>query len=101
MPAVKAPPEIGDGGLLRCDCNVVDVFPPIPGSRCRRSRSGSTRQEPVMKWLLELNFSRLDRTQQPLTPEYRLAWTSLTVLDAASRVARRLAVDRAGDLVLD
>jgi hypothetical protein len=28
-----------------------------------------------MRFLLEANFARLDRTQQPRPPEYRLVWT--------------------------
>ena len=28
-----------------------------------------------MRFLLEANFYRLDRTQQPRPPEYRLVWT--------------------------
>jgi hypothetical protein len=70
---VKAPPEIGTVAFA-CDCNVVDVFSDpgitLPSIEKRIDEAG-----PVMKWLLELNFSRLDRTQQPRTPEYRLAWT--------------------------
>ena len=70
---VKAPPEIGTVAYA-CDCNVVDVFSDpgitLPSIEKRIDEAG-----PVMKWLLELNFSRLDRTQQPRTPEYRLAWT--------------------------
>ena len=57
---VKAPPEIGTVAFA-CDCNVVDVFsdPGItpPSIEKRIDEAG-----PVMKWLLELNFSRLDRT---------------------------------------
>ena len=70
---VKAPPEIGTVAYA-CDCNVVDVFSDpgitLPSIEKRIDEAG-----PVMKWLLELNFSRLDRTQQPRTPQYRLAWT--------------------------
>jgi hypothetical protein len=70
---VKAPPEIGTVAYA-CDCNVVDVFSDpgitLPSIEKRIDEAG-----PVMKWLLELNFSRLDTTQQPLTPEYKLAWT--------------------------
>ena len=70
---VGAPPEIGTVAYA-CDCNVVDVFSDpgitLPSIQKRIDEAG-----PVMKWLLELNFSRLDRTQQPRTPEYRLAWT--------------------------
>ena len=70
---VKAPPEIGTVAYA-CNCNVVDVFSDpgitLPSIEKRIDEAG-----PVMKWLLELNFSRLDRTQQPRTPEYELAWT--------------------------
>lgn len=70
---VKAPPEIGTVAFA-CDCNVVDVFSDpgitLPSIEKRIDEAG-----PFVKWLLELNFARLDRTQQPRTPEYRLAWS--------------------------
>lgn len=70
---VKAPPEIGTVAYA-CDCNVVDVFSDpgitLPSIEKRIDEAG-----PVMRWLLKANFSRLDRTQQPRSPEYRLAWT--------------------------
>ncbi|MGZ6778242.1 MAG: hypothetical protein ACXVGO_04515, partial [Mycobacterium sp.] len=60
---VKAPPEIGTVAYA-CDCNVVDVFSDpgitLPSIEKRIDEAG-----PVMRWLLEANFSRLDRTQQP------------------------------------
>lgn len=70
---VKAPPEIGTVAYA-CDCNVVDVFSD-PGITLPSIQKRIREAGPVMKYLLELNFSRLDRTQQPRTPEYRLAWT--------------------------
>lgn len=70
---VKAPPEIGTVAFA-CDCNVVDVFSDpgitLPSIEKRIEEAG-----PVMRWLLEANFSRLDRTQQPRRPDYRLVWT--------------------------
>ncbi len=70
---VKAPPEIGTVAYA-CDCNVVDVFSDpgitLPSIEKRIDEAG-----PVMRWLLEANFSRLDRTEQPRSPEYRLVWT--------------------------
>ncbi len=70
---VKAPPEIGTVAYA-CDCNVVDVFSDpgitLPSIEKRIAEAG-----PVMKFLLEANFARLDRSQQPRRPEYRLVWT--------------------------
>ena len=70
---VKAPPEIGTVAYA-CDCNVVDVFSDpgitLPSIEKRIDEAG-----PVMRWLLKANFSRLDRTQQPRPPQYRLVWT--------------------------
>jgi hypothetical protein len=70
---VKAPPEVGTVAYA-CKCNVVDVFSDpgitLPSIEKRIDEAG-----PVVRWLLEVNFSRLDRTQQPRRPEYRLVWT--------------------------
>jgi hypothetical protein len=70
---VKAPPEVGTVAYA-CKCNVVDVFSDpgitLPSIEKRIDQAG-----PVVRWLLEVNFSRLDRTQQPRRPEYRLVWT--------------------------
>ena len=70
---VKAPPEIGTVAYA-CDCSVVDVFSDpgitLPSIEKRIAEAG-----PVMRFLLEANFYRLDRTQQPRPPEYRLVWT--------------------------
>jgi hypothetical protein len=70
---VKAPPEIGTVAYA-CDCNVVDVFSD-PGITLPSIEKRIREAGPVTKFLLELNFSRLDRTQQARTPEYRLVWT--------------------------
>jgi len=70
---VKAPPEIGTVAYS-CDCNVVDVFSD-PGITLPLIEKRIREAGPVMKFLLELNFTHLDRKQQPRPPEYRLVWT--------------------------
>ncbi len=70
---VKAPPEIGTVAFA-CDCNVVDVFSD-PGITLQSIEKRIDEAGPVTKWLLDLNFSRLDRSRQPLEPAYRLAWS--------------------------
>ncbi len=70
---VKAPPEIGTVAYA-CGCNVVDVFSD-PGITLPSIEKRIREAGPVMKFLLEANFSRLDRTQQPRSPKYRLVWT--------------------------
>jgi hypothetical protein len=70
---VLAPPEIGTVAYA-CDCSMVDVFSD-PGRALplidRRIREAG----PVMRFLLEANFARLDRTQRPRRADYRLVWT--------------------------
>jgi hypothetical protein len=70
---VKAPPEIGTVAYS-CDCNVVDVFSD-PGITLPSIEKRIREAGPVLKPLLEFNFTHLDRTQQPRPPEYRLVWT--------------------------
>jgi hypothetical protein len=70
---VKAPPEIGTVAFA-CRCNVVDVFSD-PGITLPSIEKRIREAGPVMRFLLEANFSRLDRHQQPRPPEYRLVWT--------------------------
>jgi hypothetical protein len=70
---VKAPPEIGTVAYS-CDCNVVDVFSD-PGITLPSIEKRIREAGPVMKFLLDFNFTHLDRTQQPRPPEYRLVWT--------------------------
>ena len=70
---VTAPPEIGTMAYA-CDCSVVDVFSD-PGLTLPSIEKRIREAGPVMRFLLEANFARLDRTQQPRPPEYRLVWT--------------------------
>ncbi len=70
---VKSPPEIG-AVAYACRCSVVDVFSD-PGVTLPLIEQQIHEAGPVMRFLLEANFTRLDRTQQPRTPEYRLVWT--------------------------
>jgi hypothetical protein len=70
---VKAPPEIGTVAYA-CNCNMVDVFSD-PGITLPLIKKQIDEAGPVMRFLLEANFARLDRTQQPRHAEYRLVWT--------------------------
>ena len=70
---VKAPPEIGTVAYA-CDCSVVDVFSD-PGRTLPLIDKRIRDAGPVMRFLLEANFARLDRTQRPRRAEYRLVWT--------------------------
>ena len=57
-----------------CDCSVVDVFSD-PGRTLPLIEERIRGAGPVMRFLLEANFSRLDRSQRPRPAEYRLAWS--------------------------
>jgi hypothetical protein len=70
---VLAPPEIG-GVAFACECSVVDVFSD-PGITLPLIEKRIREASPVLRFLLELNYTHLDRTQQPRTAEYRLIWT--------------------------
>ena len=70
---VKAPPEIGTVAYA-CDCSVVDVFSD-PGVTLPLIEKRIREAGPVMRFLLEANFARLDRTQRPRPCQYRLVWT--------------------------
>jgi hypothetical protein len=70
---VKSPPEIGTVAYA-CECSVVDVFSD-PGRTLPLIEQRIREAGPVMRWLLELNFARLDRTQRPRPAQYKLAWT--------------------------
>ena len=63
---VKAPPEIGTVAYA-CDCSVVDVFSD-PGRTLPLIEKRIREAGPVMRVLLEANFSRLDRTQSRGVP---------------------------------
>jgi hypothetical protein len=70
---VAAPPEIGTVAFA-CDCSVVDVFSD-PGIALPLIEQRIREAGPVVRLLLEANYSRLDRAQQPRPAEYRLVWT--------------------------
>lgn len=70
---VKSPPEIGTVAYA-CDCSVVDVFSD-PGRTLPLIEKRIREAGPVMRFLLEANFSRLDRSQRPRRASYRLAWS--------------------------
>ena len=91
---VKAPPEIGTVAYA-CDCSVVDVFSD-PGRTLPLIEKRIREAGPVMRFLLEANFARLDRTQRPRRAEYRLVWTR-DGTSAACPPGTRLPLDRRGD----
>jgi hypothetical protein len=70
---VKSPPEIG-AVAYACDCSVVDVFSD-PGRTLPLIEKRIREAGPVMRFLLEANFARLDRSQRPRPAQYRLAWS--------------------------
>ncbi len=70
---VKSPPEIGTVAYA-CDCSVVDVFSD-PGRTLPLIEKRIREAGPVMRFLLEANFARLDRSQRPRRAQYRLAWS--------------------------
>lgn len=70
---VKSLPEIGTVAFA-CECSVVDVFSD-PGITLPLIDQQIREAGPVMRFLLEANFARLDRTPMPRQPEYRLVWT--------------------------
>ena len=70
---VMSPPEIGTVAYA-CDCSVVDVFSD-PGRTLPLIEERIREAGPVMRFLLEANFTRLDRSQRPRQAQYRLAWS--------------------------
>jgi hypothetical protein len=70
---VIAPPEIGTVAYA-CDCSVVDVFSD-PGRALPLIDKRIREAGPVLQFLLEANFARLDRTQRPRRAQYQLVWT--------------------------
>ena len=78
---VLAPPEIGTVAFA-CECSVVDVFSD-PGITLPLIEKTIREASPVMRFLLELNYTHLDRTQQPRPAAYRLVWTQGPVPDGA------------------
>lgn len=78
---VKAPPEIG-GVAFACECSVVDVFSD-PGITLPLIEKRIREASPMLRFLLELNYTHLDRTQKPRQAEYRLVWTQGPVPEGA------------------
>ncbi|WP_369130426.1 hypothetical protein [Modestobacter roseus] len=70
---VLAPPEIGTLAF-GCDCSMVDVFSD-PGTTLPLIEQRIDQAGPVGRFLLELNFARLDRDREPRDPDHRLVWT--------------------------
>ena len=70
---MKSPPEIGTVAYA-CDCSVVDVFSD-PGRTLPLIEKRIREAGPVMRFLLEANFARLDRSQRPRPAEFRLLWS--------------------------
>jgi len=76
--------EIGEGTVLApgeigtlaygCDCSMVDMFSD-PGITLALVEQRIDQAGPVGQFLLELNFTRLDRDQEPRELDYRLVWT--------------------------
>jgi hypothetical protein len=70
---VLAPGEIGTLAY-GCDCPMVDMFSD-PGITLPLVEQRIEQAGPVGRFLLELNFARLDRDQEPRQVDYRLVWT--------------------------
>ena len=74
---VISPGEIGALAYF-CECSIVDAFSDrgraVPLIEARLDAAG-----PATRALLELNYRRLDRDQQPRPAEYRLIWEAETV----------------------
>ncbi len=70
---VEAPGEIGTLAYA-CGCTMVDYFSDrgiAVGLVEQRTAQAGT----LMRTLLDANFTRLDRDDEPLTPRWRLVWT--------------------------
>ncbi len=70
---VLAPGEIGTLAF-GCDCPMVDMFSD-PGITLPLVEQRIEQAGPVGRFLLELNFARLDRDQEPRQVDHRLVWT--------------------------
>jgi hypothetical protein len=71
--AVEAPGEIGTLAYA-CGCVMVDYFSDR-GIAVGLVEQRTQRAGPLMRTLLDWNFTRLDRSDEPLTPRWRLSWT--------------------------
>jgi hypothetical protein len=70
---VLAPPEIGTLAYA-CDCSMVDAFAD-PGRALPLIEKRIDEAGPVGRFLLELNFARLDRDVERRPVQWRLVWT--------------------------
>ena len=69
---VDSPGEIGTLAYA-CDCSIVDAFSDrgrVLGAIAAREAAA----DPVTRWLLELNYTHLDRTQRPRPVDLRLGY---------------------------
>jgi hypothetical protein len=76
--------EVGDGTVLApgeigtlafgCDCSMVDMFSD-PGITLPLVQQRIDQAGPVGRFLLGVNFARLDRDQEPRKLTHRLVWT--------------------------
>jgi hypothetical protein len=71
--AVRSPGEIGTLAYA-CDCAMSDVFSD-PGRTLPLIERRIGQAGPVGRFLLELNFARLDRDVRPLPLSHVIAWT--------------------------
>jgi hypothetical protein len=74
---VLAPAEIGTLAYA-CDCSIVDPFAD-PGRALPLIEKRIDESGPVGRFLLELNFARLDRDVQRRPVQWRLIWTQRPV----------------------
>ncbi|WP_051684163.1 DUF2029 domain-containing protein [Blastococcus sp. URHD0036] len=70
---VEAPGEVGTLAYT-CDCTIVDYFSDR-GIAVELVADRTEEAGPVMRALLDANFARLDRDDEPLTAQWRLRWT--------------------------
>ncbi len=74
---VESPGEIGTLAYA-CGCEMADYFSDR-GIAVGLVEQRTEQAGPVMRTLLDWNFARLDRGDEPLTVEWRLSWTQGTV----------------------
>ncbi len=92
---VKSPPEIGTVAYA-CDCSVVDVFSD-PGRTLPLIEKRIREAGPVMRFLLEANFARLDRSQRPRRGAVPVGLVERRLPAGPAELAHELTVDGLGD----
>lgn len=70
--AVESPGELG-ALTYYCRCEVLDQFSD-PGRALPFVQAQIRAAGPAQRWLLELNYDRLDRSARPVPARYRLVW---------------------------